>query len=190
MDLTPQEFRDELQLTERILWEQTGQRPIGYRAPRWSMSVKKTGWAFAILRVQGYLYDSSLTPLPFAGNSRGSRTPYRLEGEGAGLWEIPPMVTRSWMGNLPTGGGWGFRFFPFRMIRGTIEELNSRHHPAVLYLHPREVDPDGPRLDLPLPKRFLSYGTRTDAAPRLSELLRRYRFITLKELVDEWQPAS
>ena len=189
-DLTPQQFRDELQLTERILMEQTGQRPIGYRAPRWSLSEKKTGWAFAILQEQGYRYDSSLNPLPLVGSSRGSRTAYRLEGEGAGLWEIPPMVTRSWMGNLPTAGGWGFRFFPFRMICATIEALNRRHHPAVLYLHPREVDPAGPRLDLSPLKLFASYGNRTDATPRLSELFRRYRFITLKELVDEWQPAS
>lgn len=188
-DLTPQQLREELLLTERILIEQTGQRPIGYRAPQWSLS-ERTGWAFAILREQGYLYDSSLNPLPFVGNSRGSRTAYRLEGEGAGLWEIPPMVTRSWMGNLPTGGGWGFRFFPFRLICTTIEALNRRHHSAVLYLHPREVDPAGPRLDLPSLKRFASYGTRTDAAPRLSELFRRYRFITLKELVDEWQHVS
>jgi polysaccharide deacetylase family protein (PEP-CTERM system associated) len=188
-DLTPQQFRDELQLTERILMEQTGQRPFGYRAPQWSLS-EQTGWAFAILREQGYLYDSSLNPLPFVGNPRSSRTAYRLDGEGAGLWEIPPMVTRSWMGNLPTGGGWGLRFFPFRMICTTIEALNRRHHPAVLYLHPREVDPAGPRLDLPPLKRFVSYGTRTDAAPRLTELFRRYRFITLKELVDEWQHVS
>jgi polysaccharide deacetylase family protein (PEP-CTERM system associated) len=188
-DLTPQQFRGELQLTERILMEQTGQRPIGYRAPQWSLS-ERNGWAFAILREQGYRYDSSLNPLLFVGNSRGSRTPYRLEGEGAGLWEIPPMVTRSWMGNLPTGGGWGFRFFPFKMICTTIEALNCRHHPAVLYLHPREVDPAGPRLDLPSLKRFVSYGTRTDAAPRLSELFRRYRFITLKELIDKWQYVS
>jgi polysaccharide deacetylase family protein (PEP-CTERM system associated) len=188
-DLTPQQFRDELQLTERILTEQTGQRPFGYRAPRWSLS-EQTGWPFAILREQGYRYDSSLTPLPFAGNFRGSRTAYCLEGEGAGLWEIPPMVTSSWMGNLPTGGGWGFRLFPFRMICATIEELNRRHHSAVLYLHPRELDPDGPRLDLAFLKRFVSYGTRKDAAPRLSELLRRYQFITLKELVDEWQHVS
>ncbi|GAC1449240.1 MAG: polysaccharide deacetylase family protein [Desulfuromonadaceae bacterium] len=188
-DLTPQQFRDELLLTERILSEQTGQRPFGYRAPQWSLS-EKTAWSFAILREQGYRYDSSLNPLPFVGNFHGSRTPYRLEGEGAGLWEIPPMVTRSWIGNLPTGGGWGFRFFPFRMIRATIEELNRSHHPAVLYLHPREVDPAGPRLDLPRLKRFVSYGARTDAAPRLSDLFRRYRFITLKELVDEWQPVS
>ena len=187
--ITPQKFREELKLTERILVEQTGQRPVGFRAPQWSLS-ERTPWAFKILSEEGYLYDSSLNPLPFVGNSRNSRTAYRLEGEGTGLWEIPPMVTKSWMGNLPTGGGWGFRFFPFRMICSTIETLNRKHHSAVLYLHPRELDPAGPRLDLPSLKRFVSYGTRTDATTRLSELFRRYRFITLKELVDEWQHVS
>jgi polysaccharide deacetylase family protein (PEP-CTERM system associated) len=187
--LTSQQFIDELQLTEQILIDQTGQRPFGYRAPQWSLS-EQTSWPFAVLRERGYLYDSSLNPLPFVGNSRGSRTPYLLEGEGAGLWEIPPMVTRSLLGNLPTGGGWGFRFFPFKMVRASIEQLNRAHHPAVLYLHPREVDPAGPRLDLPFLKRFVSYGTRSDAASRLSELFRRYRFLTLKELVDEWQHVS
>lgn len=188
-DLTPAQFLDELQHTERILAAQTGVRPVGYRAPQWSLS-KKTGWAFAILREQGYLYDSSLNPLPFVGDRNGSRTAYRLTGEGAGLWEIPPMVTRSWIGNLPTGGGWGFRFFPFGIICTTIEAFNRENSPAVLYLHPREVDPDGQRLSLPPLKSFAAYGTKADASHRLSELLRRYRFITLKELVTEWQPAS
>jgi len=169
--------------------EQTGQRPFGYRAPQWSLS-EQAGWPFAILREEGYLYDSSLNPLPFVGNSRGSRTPYRLEGEGAGLWEVPPMVTRSWIGNLPTGGGWGFRFFPFRTICTTIDGLNRSHQPAVLYLHPREVDSAGPRLDLHFPKRFVSYGTRTDASIRLSGLLQRYRFTTIKELLNTWQHVS
>jgi len=188
-DLTPQQFREELQLTEQIIMQQTGQRPLGYRAPQWSLS-EQAGWAFAILREQGYRYDSSLNPLPFVGNSRGNRIPYRLEGEGAVLWEIPPMVTRSWVGNLPTGGGWGFRFFPFKTICRTIEAFNRRHQPAVLYLHPREVDPGGPRLELPALKRFVAYGAQTDATPRLSELLRSYRFITLKEMVYEWKHVS
>ena len=188
-DLSPQQFREELRLTERIIMEQTGQRPIGYRAPQWSLS-EQTGWAFDILREQGYRYDSSLNPLLFVGNSCGCRTPYRLEGSGAVLWEIPPMVTRSWVGNLPTGGGWGFRFFPLRTVCATIEALNQADHPAILYLHPREVDPDGPRLELSALRRFVTYGTRTDAAPRLSELFRRYRFITLKEMVYEWQHVS
>lgn len=187
--LTPQQFREELQLTERIIMAQTGQRAVGYRAPQWSLT-EQAVWAFAILREQGYLYDSSLNPLPFVGNSGGSRTPYILEGEGTVLWEIPPLVTRFWIGNLPTGGGWGFRFFPFRAVCAAIEALNREDHPAVLYLHPREMDPEGPRLDLPFLKRFVSYGTRNDATPRLNELLRCYQFTTIKELVNKWQPAS
>jgi peptidoglycan-N-acetylglucosamine deacetylase len=51
-DLTPQQFREELQLTEQIIMQQTGQRPLGYRAPQWSLS-EQAGWAFVILREQG-----------------------------------------------------------------------------------------------------------------------------------------
>jgi len=188
-DLTSQQFRDELIRTEQLLIEQTGQSPIGYRAPQWSLS-EQTGWPFAILKERGYCYDSSLNPLPFVGNAHGCRSVYRRAGEGEGLLEFPPLVTRSRLGNLPTGGGWGFRFFPMRMICGGIDEINRCGHPAVLFLHPRDVDPDGPRLELPFLKRFASYGTRSDATPRLNELLQRYRFTTFKELVNEWQSVS
>lgn len=188
-DLTPQQFRDELQRTEQVLLDQTGQRPLGYRAPQWSLAEQKQ-WPFEILAERGYWYDSSLNPLPFVGNSRGSRTPYRLCENGADLWEIPPLVTRTWLGNLPTGGGWGFRFFPLGMICKSIDALNRCGQPAVVYLHPREVDPDGPRLSLPMLKQFASYGSRTDAVPRLRELLQRYRFITIKEQVELWQQQS
>ena len=187
-DLAPQQFREELKRTELILLEQTGQRTVGYRAPQWSLS-KRTAWAFTILREEGYRYDSSLNPLSFVGNSCGSRTPWRLEGDGELLWEIPPLVTPSLVGNLPTGGGWGFRFFPKRMIRSSIDELNRCGQPATLYLHPRELDPNGPRIDLPYLKSFVSYGPRIDATARLSELFRRYHFTTIKEFLDKWQPA-
>lgn len=187
--LTRDQFREELQRTSALLELQTGQRPVGYRAPQWSLS-SDTPWAFSVLRDEGFCYDSSLNPLAFVGNPRGCRVPYPLSGEGAGLWEIPPMVTPSLLGNLPTGGGWGFRLFPFGMIKRTIERCNHEHCPAVLYLHPREVDPCGPRLDISPAKRFVSYGTRSDASPRLELLLQRFRFTTLKELVDSWQSVS
>jgi len=188
-DLTPGQFREELLQTERIIMEQTGQKPVGYRAPQWSLS-EQNGRVFEILREEGYLYDSSLNPLPFVGNRHGNLAPFRLGGQGRELWEIPPMVTRTLIGNLPTGGGWGFRFFPFRMICRSIEKLNRQNEAAVLYLHPREVDPEGPRIDLPFLRRLAAYGDRTDAALRLNQLFRRYRFITLKELVDKWQHVS
>jgi hypothetical protein len=68
------------------------------------------------------------------------------------------------------------------MVTRTIDNLNRMQQPAVLYIHPREIDPDGPRLDLPLLKSFVSYGTRMDATPRLKKLFGRYRFTTLKEI--------
>jgi polysaccharide deacetylase family protein (PEP-CTERM system associated) len=187
--LKPDQFRDEIKRTDRILVEQTGQKPVGYRAPQWSLS-EKMPWAFQILKDEGYLYDSSLNPLPFIGNKNGNRAAFRLNGHCGNILELPPMVTPSMLGNIPTGGGWGFRFFPMSLITKTIDDLNRVQHPAVLYVHPREIDPDGPRLELPLLKSFVSYGTRADALPRLEALFNRYRFTTLKEVADNWLTAS
>lgn len=187
--LTPELFHDELERTEDVLAEQTGSLPIGFRAPQWSIS-DRTPWAHDVLAERGYWYDSSLNPLPFIGNSKGSRIPYLISTGAVEIREFPPLVTPTCCGNMPTGGGWGFRFFPVSMIENSIRKLNSAGSPAVLYLHPRDVDPDGPRLELPLLKQFASYGPRNDALPRLRRLFEVFRFTTLKELVTECRIAS
>lgn len=187
--LGPSKFREEVQRTGEILERQSGQKPLGFRAPQWSISCGSTPWAFGILREEGYRYDSSCTPLPLIGEPRSSRFPFIIETVAGALLEIPPMVTPSFLGNLPTGGGWGFRFFPLKMVSGTIEKMNKCGNPAIIYIHPRDVDPFGPRLRLSPLKSFASYGTRTSAAGRLRYLLGRYRFGTLKQLVDTWHSA-
>ncbi|QEM68442.1 DUF3473 domain-containing protein [Geobacter sp. FeAm09] len=188
-ELGPAEFNDELQKTEEAIMGITGSLPVGFRAPQWSVTAH-IPWFDDILAQRGYRYDSSRNPLPFVGDRNATRHPYRIETAHGALWEIPPMVSGSPLGNLPTGGGWGFRLFPFRMIAATVERYGRADRPAVLYLHPREVDPRGPRLKLPLVKRFASYGTRRDALPRLRRLLASYTFTTLRDMVDSWQPAS
>jgi polysaccharide deacetylase family protein (PEP-CTERM system associated) len=188
-ELSPGQFNEELHKTEDAIMGITGSRPIGFRAPQWSVTAH-TPWFDEILAQRGYLYDSSRNPLPFVGDRNAARHPYRIQTTHGALWEIPPMVSPSLAGNLPTGGGWGFRLFPFAMIVSTIERYGRADRPAVLYLHPRDVDPKGPRLKLPLLKRFASYGTRRDALPRLRRLLERYTFTTLREQVDSWQSAS
>jgi polysaccharide deacetylase family protein (PEP-CTERM system associated) len=185
--LSPDEFHDEISRTSLILERQTGRRPIGFRAPQWSLS-ESMSWAFDILREEGFSYDSSLNPLPFVGNPTGSRTAYRLEGNG--LWEIPPLVTPSWFCNLPTGGGWGFRFFPLSIICRSIDALNRDAHPAVMYLHPRELEIDGPKVNMSIFRSFYTYGPNTSAVPRLMDLFSRYRFFTIKEQIELWQRAS
>jgi len=180
--LTSEQFREELERTEELIKLHSGCLPVGFRAPQWSVSAR-TPWVHGILAERGYLYDSSLNPLPFIGDCRGSRIPYRISTPGGELCEFPPLVSPTWFGNLPTGGGWGFRFFPMALVEHTLGRLNAAGNPAVVYLHPRDVDPDGPRLSLSALKSFAAYGTRSDALPRLRRLLERFRFTPLKELV-------
>jgi polysaccharide deacetylase family protein (PEP-CTERM system associated) len=187
-ELDPQGFRDELRHTRDILASQSGQKIIGFRAPQWSLTAA-ISWAFEILLEEGYWYDSSLNPLPFIGNPKGPRTPYKINMTRGALWEIPPMVTPSLLGNLPTGGGWGLRVFPQCLIHKTIRELNSAEAPAVIFIHPRELDPSGPRLELTLIKKFATYGPRIDVSRRLDNLLRRFRFGTLRDMVEHWESA-
>lgn len=184
--LGPEAFRDEIRRTGEILSRQGKRKPVGFRAPQWSLDVN-CAWAWEILCEEGYRYDSSLNPLPFVGDRRGPRFPFRIRAGAGELLEIPPMVTPSPLGNLPTGGGWGFRFFPQRMIRDTVRSYNRAGAPAALYLHPREMDADGPRLSLSPLQKFAVYGTRTDAADCLRALLERFRFGTMEHVVESWK---
>ena len=186
--LSPETFRDEVRHTGSILERQCGVRPVGFRAPQWSISTASS-WALEILREEGYRYDSSCNPLPFVGDARGDRHPFMVRTPAGPILEVPPMVTPSIIGNLPTGGGWGFRFFPRALIGRTVARLNGAGFPAVLYVHPRELDAGGPRVRLPLLRSFAAYGPRTDAGQRLRFLLQRYRFGTLRQMVEQWQPV-
>lgn len=186
--LGPLLFRDELRRTADLIERQSGERPVGFRAPRWSLS-PFTPWAFDILAEEGYIYDSSCNPLPFVGNGRGPRQPYVIATPHGALPEFPPLVTPTPFCNLPTGGGWGFRLFPLALISAGIRGLNAEGSPAVLYLHPREMEAGGPRLDLSPLASFLAYGGRGEAGGRLRNLFGQFRFGTMRQLVDQWHSA-
>ena len=60
----------------RILADQLGVRPAGYRSPSWDVNVRTPG----ILKAHGFLYDSSLM---------GNDVPYLLETPHGPLIEVP-----------------------------------------------------------------------------------------------------
>lgn len=182
-------FRDEIRRTGDIIASQSGVRPAGFRAPQWSLSGRETPWAFDVLQEEGYRYDSSLTPLPFVGDGRGPRRPHLVTTRNGSIVEVPPMVTPSPFGNLPTGGGWGFRTLPLSLIAGTVARLNRAGESAVIYLHPREMDPQGPRIPLPRFRSFVVYGPNRSAEERLRLLLERFSFAPLGEMVEQWARA-
>jgi peptidoglycan-N-acetylglucosamine deacetylase len=111
---TPDELRADLERATELIADVTGQRPVAYRAPAFSIN-RRTPWAYDVLLEAGFRYDSSQYDSPRVPDRLGNipQEPYRL-GE---LWELPV-----------AGGGSYWRVLPPRNL----------HELAVLYFHPYE----------------------------------------------------
>jgi peptidoglycan-N-acetylglucosamine deacetylase len=181
-ELDEASFADELARTSAALERAGARRPIGFRAPEWSIN-DRAPWGLAVLARAGFRYDSSMSPLPIVGNPQYPQVPHRRETPHGTLIEIPPLVGR-WFGQpYPLGGGWGLRMSrPATVIR-EIEARNRRGVPATLFVHPWELDPEPPRVALPLPLRFSHYYRLSGFAKRLDDILSRVDFSPIGEWV-------
>jgi polysaccharide deacetylase family protein (PEP-CTERM system associated) len=180
--ITPRLFREDLKKAVRAISAVTSKPVTGYRAPEWSIRDDSL-WGLDILQEEGFEYDSSMAPLPIIGNPSYSKIPHKLNLAQGPLWEFPPLVTATPLVNLPLGGGWGLRVFPYPMIRSAIRKLNKRGQSALIYLHPREFDADCPRLRLPLAKRFVLHARLERAEQRLHRLLDDFRFTSVSDVL-------
>ena len=187
-------------LIEGIVGEEKG-KVIGYRAPEWSICgalqqaepsearfVAKAGegkrnsyWVLDLLVQNGFLYDSSIAPLKFIGVPNASTTPYSVSTLHGVIKEFPPLVMPSTLGNLPIGGGWGLRIFPYRSIRKRIERLNEQGCPALIFAHPTDFDAQPPKIALPWVKRFVCRGKIWTTGDRITQLLNDFEFSTVRE---------
>jgi polysaccharide deacetylase family protein (PEP-CTERM system associated) len=181
--MTPDDFRQDLKKAVRIISKITGLPVKGYRAPEWSIRDDSL-WALDILQEEGFEYDSSMTPLPIIGNPDYSRIPHRLELNDGYLWEFPPLVASNPLINLPIGGGWGLRVFPYNLIRATIRKRNKEGYPALIFLHPREFDRHSPRVKLPLAKHFVVTARIARTEKRLHRLLEDFAFTSVSHVLE------
>jgi hypothetical protein len=137
-------------------------------------------WALDLLVQNGFFYDSSIAPLRFIGIPNAPTTPYTLSTPHGEIKEFPPLVMWSPLGNLPIGGGWGLRIFPYRSIRRRIDTLNRLGHPVLIFCHPSDFDTQTPPLPLPWIKRFVCYGRIRTTEERLTRLLGDFEFASIR----------
>jgi len=182
--MTPDEFKRDLIRSRMVIQEVVGDQVFGYRAPEWSIrkGSRNSLWALPILAANGFRYDSSIAPLRIIGIPNAPREPYTISTDHGKIEEFPPLVKNTWVGNLPVGGGWGLRIFPYGMIRRAIEEMNGHGIPAVIFLHPSEFDPNPPRIPLPLVKRFVCRGKIKSTEERVERLLGEFPFGAIREI--------
>ncbi|MBI5789435.1 MAG: DUF3473 domain-containing protein [Candidatus Schekmanbacteria bacterium] len=177
--LSPDKFREEVSCPKQIIEQITGQKVIGHRAPSWSIT-DKTLWAFGILEELGYKYDSSLIPGKIRyGISRAELFPYRINN----LVEFPLSTVKIAGCRFPFSGGLFLRTLPVDFVTSRIRQINRLHQPALVYLHPWELDPDHPRIKTGFKEYIIHYYNLKYTESKLGKLLDRFKFDTVKNIL-------
>ena len=183
---TPEQFRTETRRSKRLLEDTLGQPIRGYRAASYSITVQSL-WALDVLREEGFVYDSSIFPIrhDLYGIPSHPRFCYMISGQsGSPLVEFPLSTLRFGGTNFPIAGGGYLRLFPYAYTRWGIRYLNRREsQPAVVYLHPWELDPEQPRLPAGKLSRFRHYTNLHRMEGRFVRLLQDFSFGTMSEVL-------
>jgi polysaccharide deacetylase family protein (PEP-CTERM system associated) len=186
---TPDEFRGDIRRAKALLEDLAGQPVLGYRAPTFSIT-ERTRWALDVLADEGYRYDSSVFPIRHDryGIPDAPRFLHTVaSSNGRPLVEFPPTTLRVLGTNLPVAGGGYLRLFPVALIAAALRRVNRGGHPAIVYFHPWELDPEQPRLPVRGLRRFRHYVNLGRTAAKLRYLLRRLEFTTARAVVEAWQ---
>lgn len=177
-DLGADAFRADVRQSVASLRAAGVPRVRAFRAPEWSIN-DRSPWALDLLVREGFTLDASMAPVRIVGSVRYPRAPHVRPTAAGPILELPPFVTDRFGQVVPMGWGWALRMSSPSRVRRAIEAANGRGIPAVLTVHPWELDPDPPRVALPPRLRFAHYFRLDGFRGRLGELLRGGHFGTL-----------
>lgn len=177
--LSPSEFAEDVRRAKAILEDTVGGSVIGYRAPTFSV-VRETLWSLQILAETGFQYDSSIFPIVHDryGIPDATRFPHRVAVRpGVEIAEFPLSTVGGFGWRVPVAGGGYFRILPYAATCRAIRHVNNREgQPAIVYLHPWELDLGQPRLPAGRLTRFRhTVNTRTTEA-KLQRVISDFRF--------------
>ncbi len=189
---TVAEFADDVRKSVAILEDVAGAAVRGYRAPSWSIVAANYHY-LAALEELGLVYDASIFPVhTFLYGIPDAPTHIHhpvVAGRSLKLWEVPTSVVRLAGRNIGYSGGFYFRLFPGFFVENAIRRANRRGQPAIVYLHPRELDPGERRLALPAKEAFIHYHGIGGTRAKLRALLARFRFTSVIEHLKTLDPS-
>ena len=94
------------------------------------------------------------------------------------LIEIPMATHRiPLVGNIPVAGGFYLRFLPYWYMKLGIKSMNKHSSPAMLYIHPKDLDPAMPKID---EYSWHYYYNLRSAVKKFEKLLQDFKFTTVK----------
>lgn len=178
--MTPDEFHEDLVDAKAVLEDLTGTAVLGYRAPSFSL-VPGMEWAFDALLDTGHTYDASIFPFKRKGYGYegAAFTPYRVHRPAGTLLEVPALTLHVRGRRYPAAGGGYLRHLPMRLMADGIHQTEGRGAPAMLYIHPWEVDPGQPRLPVGPITAWRHYGGLSKVRRKLEQVLGRWSFTSV-----------
>jgi polysaccharide deacetylase family protein (PEP-CTERM system associated) len=182
--LSRAQFREDIRRAKGIIEDATGKAVNGYRAPGFSIT-RETSWALNEIAGAGYGYDSSIFPgrHGHGGVPDAPRHPHRIQTEHGELVEFPSTMVDTALGPLTFFGGGYLRLFPMPLIAIMARRVRNSGRGVMWYVHPREIDPTHPRVEMSAVRRFKSYVGLKRVRAKLTRILSAGNFATLEELV-------
>ena len=183
-DLSLKEFQEDTRISKTLIEDIISVPVIGYRAASYSI-LKQSFWALDILIEEGFIYDSSIFPIyhDLYGYPEFSRFAVKIYREGVGeIIEAPLSTIRVFGKNIPIAGGGYLRLFPIQFTEWAIQRLNAKERqPALIYLHPWEIDTEQPRLNGSRRSVFRQYINIDTTARKIERILKSLRLGTIQE---------
>jgi len=183
--MTPLDFREDVRHAKALVEDLIGEAVLGYRAPTYSV-VQDTLWALDILAEEGLVYDSSIFPIMHDryGIPNADRYPWQEERSGRYFAEFPISTVRFAGRNFPFVGGGYLRLLPMRYVLWGMRRVTVvERRPCMVYIHPWEIDPGQPRLQVGRAAAFRHYGRLAGVEHRIRRLLKEFSFSTTRSVL-------
>ncbi|MFH1415424.1 MAG: XrtA system polysaccharide deacetylase [Elusimicrobiota bacterium] len=178
-DQSHKDFELDLKKALDIVGDIAQKKIVGYRAPLFSVT-EESLWAMKILYAYGIRYDCSIYPFKTSifGIKDSERYKYEIElAESEKIIELPSSTVRILGRNIPFAGGFFLRFWHYNFIKWAIRTVNSEGSPAVIYIHPFDLDPEIPVIEgISAKRRFVHYHNIRSTERKLNALLSDFEF--------------
>lgn len=180
---TPEQFRQDIIRTKKVLEDLGGVEVNGYRAASYSINSENL-WAHNILIDVGFKYSSSIYPVKhdLYGIPDAPRFCYHPI-ENSNFLEVPITTIKIANKNIPCGGGGFFRFYPYLFSKWAFHHINKDNQSAIFYCHPWEIDPEQPKQDgLSFKTQFRHYLNLNKTESRIRKLLTDFNWNTMEHV--------
>jgi polysaccharide deacetylase family protein (PEP-CTERM system associated) len=196
--MKPEEFDSDLAECLGLLRDLTGQPVDTFRAPGFSVTAGAL-WAYPLMRSHGITTDISIVPArrDHGGIAGFPRDAFTMSTEAGDVVCFPVSVMTIAGKAIPFSGGGYLRLFPYWLVEAGFAQNHEAGRPGMSYIHPREVNPNQPRLPrpsiwkLPALLKYAKYYVNLDSTRRkLARLLEDYRFGTVADVLRESPPSA